>query len=257
MKIWEVFDMAADEMYKNSPVFIAGVECEIESRPRMKAGKSLSPYFACVEDGSLRNNGREFISLPLDKETLLTSFDHLQADLTFDNAQEAFSPRTSTHVHINCLNMELEEIKNLLLLYALFEDFFFMMTENRRDNIHCVPLTETYLPEKYSRPIDYLIGNWHKYTALNLLPLRTQGTVEFRHLHGTGNSQTFKKWVDTLSNLWELSRKVTLTDKTLVDEAIITWWKFIFKDSPEILQYQAVVPSVIKNSLLDVKLAFI
>lgn len=255
MKTWEMFAINAEELYRNAPAFIAGIECEIESNPRVE---KLSNSFSYVEDGSLRNNGKEFISIPLDKLTLLKEFDALQSSLYLDDEEEAFSPRTSIHVHVNCLNMDTAQVKVLLLLYALYEDFFFMMTKNRRDNIHCVPLTETYLPEKYGKSLEHLVGNWHKYTALNLLPLSTQGTVEFRHLHGTGDSETLKKWLNALDNLWELSRRVELTRESLSDEAsIYSWWEFIFQENTDILQYKAMLPSIIKNSLLDVKLAFI
>lgn len=236
-------------------MFMAGVECEIES---VKSKKDFE-YFTATHDGSLRNEGIEFISLPLTKDDLVGSFKHLHAHIEYYDKSEAFSPRTSTHVHINCRTLDEEACRQLILFYALYEEFFFAMVNNdRRTNIHCVPLTETFLPQLYRTNIGRMTANWHKYTALNVLPLVTQGSIEFRHLQGTDDPVLFNEWVSTLNNLWVMCQRETITPEALANpEQLRLWWRELFKDSPRILALEPALPNMIQNSLIDVKFAFV
>lgn len=235
--------------------FYAGVECEIESVKEQDEFEG----FSCTEDGSLRNHGVEYISIPLERDKLVQCFTDLHATIEFYNPEEAFSSRTSTHVHINCRALEPEQTKTLVLLYALYEDFFFAMVEqNRRGNIHCVPLTETHLPGNYAMPIEKLCGRWHKYTALNILPLQKLGTVEFRHLQGTNDVVLFGEWLMLLENLWKLAQQTTITVEALTNEAVLkSWWKELFGHSKKIMALEPAFSNTIANNLLDVKFAFI
>jgi hypothetical protein len=254
MKVFETFKLDANPL-NETEIFVAGVECEIESNLAFQ----VFPNFNTTEDGSLRNNGYEYISIPLPKEELLKSFKNLHANIKFNNKKDAFSPRTSTHVHVNCRGLDTEQVQTIVFLYALYEEFFFaMVNSDRRGNIHCVPLTETYLPSIYRLGILNLYKKWHKYTALNILPLGKHGTIEFRHLQGTDNSVLMKEWLDTLNNLWEIGKYLKLSQENLVDkQAILLWFREIFKGSPRILALENSVFNVIQNSHLDVKLATI
>jgi len=237
-------------------VFVAGMECEIES---VANPNDQFLGFVATDDGSLRNCGVEFISIPSTKPILLANFDKLHRELEFNCRADAFSPRTSTHVHINCRPLETHQVKTLVLLYALYEDFFFAMcAPGRRDNIHCVPLTETFLPEHYKRDLKYLVERWHKYTALNLLPLTSLGTVEFRHMQGTDDLALIQEWLTTLENLWALSQRITLSEENLSNEDILkSWWLMLFGHCPRIMALAPSFNNIIANSLLDVKMAFV
>ncbi len=256
MTVATAFNLSTNTELNFAREFYAGVECEIES---VKNKEEDFEGFVATEDGSLRNYGVEFISIPLPKDELLSCFTNLHAEIEFYNSSEAFSPRTSTHVHINCRSLETEQVKNLILLYALYEDFFFAMCEQgRRDNIHCVPLSETFLPNVYAKPLEVLIEKWHKYTALNIIPLTMLGTVEFRHLQGTGDPELFKEWLTALDNLWTLCQTDKVTPETLTDErALKGWWKCLFGHSSRIMMLEPSFNNVIANNLLDVKFAFI
>ena len=253
MNIAESFELNASVL-NAAQSFIAGVECEIES----VRSQHDFPNFHATQDGSLRNNGIEFISVPLTKMDLLTSFNNLHASIEFYDREVAFSPRTSTHVHINCRALSTEQVRTLILLYALFEESFFAMTApDRRTNIHCVPLTETYLPVHYHRSINHLVNRWHKYTALNIVPLAKLGTVEFRHLQGTGDPQLFGEWVNTLETLWKMCQRYVITDDFLLDaKRLKDVWQELFQHSPRVLSLAPAFEQLISNSLIDVKLAF-
>lgn len=232
--------------------FIAGVECEIE------AVRNPAPVgiFNPVPDGSLRNNGVEFISKPSTRPDLVQAFKHLQTSLVFHEKQEPFSARTSTHVHVNCQPLTMAQSRTMVLLYALFEECFFLMVKpERRDNIHCVPLTETYMPAMYKQSIDYMVKNWHKYTALNLRRMTDLGTMEFRHLHGTGDAAEFNEWLGCLENLWKLCQRVEIKNTSLTKENIYHWFESIFGGSDRVMAMRHSLFDIIRNSLIDVKFA--
>jgi len=253
--IQQEYGLRAHDSLDKINFFVAGIECEIES---VEPDQSFDNFMS-THDGSLRNDGMEFISKPLDRGTLLNSFRNLHAQIQLYEPEHAFSPRTSTHVHINCRTLTEEQTRQLILFYALFEDFFFaMVNQDRRSNIHCVPLTETFLPQIYRYELLRYIKNWHKYTALNVLPLTKQGSIEFRHLQGTKDDQLLSDWLLVLDNLWHICQREALSRETLADKAKLKfYWKTLFAHSPRIMALEPAFDNVIQNSLVDVKFAFI
>lgn len=239
--------------------FLAGIECEIESVRGIPEPSDLLNFFNPEADGSLRNHGVEYISIPMDRELLVNKFEKLHASLLFFDKNDAFTPRTSTHVHINCRSFTEEQLKQLMLFYAMFEEMFFsMVNKDRRDNIHCVPLSETFLPSRYRRSVMELLKGWHKYTAFNLLPIVKQGTVEFRHLQGTDDKDLLDRWIHSIENLWHLAKTEAMNVDSLMNpREHLRWFHAIFKDAPEVLALEPAMPNMIRNSLVDVKLAFI
>lgn len=255
MTIAENYGLKASESTWRD-IFVCGTECEIES---VKDYGNIPGFWNPTQDGSLRNNGMEFISPPLSKDESINAFKQLHAKIRLGSRDEAFSSRTSTHVHVNCLKLKENQVKNLLLLYALFENFFFdCVNPIRKTNIHCVPLNETLLPNIYKNPVDALARQWHKYTALNLIPLRKQGTVEFRHLEGTDNPVLYEQWLTVLENLWLLAKQEPINAHTIVSsDNHFAWYQKIFTGTHVGRLNRNVVNELIKNSLLDVKLAFV
>lgn len=255
-RIHEMFGHDKGHSLSKTGMFVAGLECEIESVRGLVDGVH---EFKSTADGSLRNHGVEFISDPLPREELQNSFKKLHASLNFYDKSEAFSPRTSTHVHINCRPLTDTQVKNIVMLYALFEEFFFSMVDyNRRGNIHCVPLTETVLSNYYHYDLAYMTQRWHKYTALNLLPLAKLGTLEFRHMQGTDNPNLMEEWLTTLENLWTLGQAISITPEALGNkEEVQRWFTTIFKASPKILALKPCLDEMLQNSLIDVKLSLV
>jgi len=118
-------------------VFICGTEYEIEdvykvTIPEYNIGSDTPWWFGdlgAIKDGSLRNNGVEFITRPVTFPRALELFDYLHNNLKLGD--EPYTHRTSTHVHVNVASMSMQQLKNFVLLYALFEPVFFK---------HCEPL---------------------------------------------------------------------------------------------------------------------
>jgi hypothetical protein len=251
----------------HSEEFVCGTEYEIEDIKYIKLPQhetlnrnmlNLSdhtPYWigdvGLVHDGSLRNNGVEFITKPLGFDDALNTFKILHDGLTL--GPDPYTSRTSIHVHVNMASMTMAQLKHFLLTYALLEPVFFEVAgETRKHNIHCVPLSFTILPSIYHKPIQDIVKAWTKYSAFNLMPIKTQGTVEFRHLYGTGDFEVYQKWLTLIKELWDY---VYNNDPTYLEKMLRAEY------SPQYIQH-SVLPSS-KNiyadysaSLIDVKLAF-
>lgn len=181
--------------------FVCGCEFEIES---IVDYKNLTNIFSIEDDHSLRNNGKEFKTPPVTYEQAIKGFQHLHSNLTL--GPDPFSERTSIHVHVNVRDLSLKEVRNLILTYALLEPLFFEFAgQDRKGSIYCVPLSYTYLPSLYKHPVHILLDKWknNKYTAFNLLPIISFGTVEFRHLYGTDDLGVFTTWLTAIKELYE------------------------------------------------------
>lgn len=236
------------------PGFFAGVEYEIES---VQDILSLDgPYkFQVENDNSLRNNGHEFKTGPLSFERALESFNFLHKRIHL--GKNAFSDRTSIHVHVNVGHLSSDQAKNFILTYALLEPLFFRFVGKQREtNIFCVPLNYTCLPSYYASAFPVMVSKWHKYTAFNVLPVKNFGTFEFRHLGGTGDFNRFTTWLTSLKDVYTAISK----------EGSINIMEFLAKEGDIYQLAKETVPlltdiskgqaeQLLYDSVLDVKLA--
>lgn len=254
--ITHLFSLYPDKLSNPDTPNHFGIECEIESIK--DTGDINHELWGIKPDGSLRNNGQEFISVPITKEQAIAAFKNLHQTLQVFDRKAQFSPRTSIHVHVNCKNMTKEQVKSTLLYYAMFEEVVFSLVQpSRRDNIHCVALSDTHLPSRYSTDIPALCAAWSKYTAFNLKPLAGYGTIEFRHSDGHGDVERFTEWLTVLDNLATLG-KTTPLDSTSLEKGIIERsFDTIFGHCKDYQELKLRLPALIENSRIDIKLSFI
>ena len=85
--------------FNNYPAPITGIEVEVEN---VNASETQAPSHSwrVEHDGSLRNMGIEYISLPTKPEHIESAITYLFDDILPTTAH--FSPRTSIHIHFNC-----------------------------------------------------------------------------------------------------------------------------------------------------------
>lgn len=251
--IRDTFEIASSVL--EGKEFITGVELEIEDIIDWR-DDTLPHGWHRTEDGSLRNNGYELISAPAGLSTQVVDFQHIHSKLIL--GENPFSERTSIHVHVNCLDLTCDEVKSIVLWYSLFEAVFFtMVAPNRRNNIHCVGLDQTVLSEQFRRSLPIMLGKWSKYTALNMLPLREQGTIEFRHMQGHNDPVKFNEWLSTIRNLWKYGQEYIIKQSNLSPELILAAFDYIFKDSPKSLALRGNVLELVSDNIIDVKLALV
>ena len=193
------------------PQLIFGVELEIENVPDWE--DLVIRGMTSTEDGSLRNNGREFLMHPQkyqDAVATLTKFFEVGK-----YTEKNYSERCSIHIHTNCQDLTLEQLQTILFIYQIVErPLFNWVSPARANNIFCVPWHETNLThtmfddvpdlEKYRR--------WMKYTALNLLPLTSLGTIEWRHMPGHSDTIRLFRWMRIISCFFRYARNNKLED---------------------------------------------
>jgi hypothetical protein len=189
---------------------VLGIEVEVENYTT--TDKSVSQVWTRKEDGSLRNDGVEWVSAPLLASDIPAALFNLLGQY-LDKDQCCFSPRTSIHVHANMQEWEPEQVAVLVSWYTVFEKLLYRFTgRGRANNIYCVPLMENPSTLRYLLTQEFIAAadRWTKYTGLNLLPLRNLGTVEFRHMHGTFDIKKVVTWIRLLCRLLDFVESHTL-----------------------------------------------
>lgn len=199
------------------PSQFIGVEIELEgqsSKEMRTHNENGMPYWSEHQDASLRNGVEYVLSQPMMGSTLKEAIHYWFR--TFKNYDD--NPRTSIHVHINMLQDEesLEGLRNMLVLYYMFEDAFFAIAdENRKWNGYCNPFEDS--------PPDVLVAfmreddpsefqhYWERtgrgnelgprYYGLNLLALGRFGTLEFRHMPLVRDEERLFDWIKLIMEL--------------------------------------------------------
>lgn len=189
---------ATYELDKSMSSRLVGIEVEVENH---ELQRHPSPIWVVKDDGSLRNNGAEWVTRPISAMLARAALTDLLTN-SLDNAC-CFSPRTSVHVHVNCCDLDVNKVPYLATLYVLFEKLLYRFAgRGRMKNIFCVPVQETEeLDSAFSIGVNTLVAEWSKYTGFNLHPLAELGTVEARHMHGTRDVDKLAVWVDLLTRL--------------------------------------------------------
>lgn len=209
--------MLADKWYKEHPEYklvnpnlIVGLELEIEGWDVEEEASHRG--FSFTSDGSLRGASIEAITKP----TYSKFVPHLLEGfyLHFEVKQHNYSERCSTHVHVNCQNLTKHQLRNVCVLYQALERVLFAwIGEEREQNIFCIPWYQCNISNKFVYKFlsdsDSAVRRWQKYTALNLLPIREQGTIEFRHLEGTCDITRITAWLNIIGSIFKYACEVS------------------------------------------------
>jgi hypothetical protein len=201
-----VAQYAANEIGAPADEELYGIEIEAEGFSpllRGREGSALAHHWNIKEDGSLRNNGIEFVSKLLPADKVSNAVHHL-----YGRTRALWEPsvRTGIHIHANMLARTFDDVRRILAYYSFVEPLLFQFVGPvREENIYCVPFYRA--PEEARLSMDALtrdpfrLRETCKYSALFVGPLRTFGTIEFRH------APTFDT-ADDLVLWWKLCRCV-------------------------------------------------
>jgi hypothetical protein len=241
------------------PQLIYGVELEIERVPRWD--EMHVPGITSVEDGSLRDNGREFIVQPMTYSNLMYCLENFfkKNELSERN----YSDRTSVHIHTNCTNLTMEQIQTICFLYQVFEGILFGWIGNEREeNIYCTPWSQTNLSYKtfnVDKPYAEMFKSWQKYTALNLLPLYSYGTIEWRHMAGTNDLKRISTWLKLIGSIYRYALDKSLDDvkKELLELNTNSQYSNmvlnVFKDLAPELTFNNRYESLLEDGVINMK----
>jgi Putative amidoligase enzyme len=239
-KDFPVFPMNLESVESEIAV---GIEVEIENYQLIKQ-PNTNIWFA-KGDGSLRNNGIEYVSTPIQAKWAPAALDNLLSAALDKSC--CFSPRTSIHVHLDMQKVESHQVIDIVLLYTMLEGLFYKFTgRGRIKNIYCVPIFDTgLLAGSANRNLAAMIEQWSKYTGLNLIPLKTFGTLEFRHMHGTFDVQKVSIWIRLLTKLVDFVLKSGTNDirklltGSIRDIQFPSLLRQIFGDDDQYMKYES------------------
>lgn len=178
------------------PLGEVGLELEIEGRnlpndpilaglTSSKSGRS----WLSITDGSLRGGGREFVlDGPIYTSELRQMIDGLYERIANNRGLIDNSNRCSTHVHVNVSDLKVNQINSAIALWVTFQTALIRWHGIERVSNHFCLSTrdEESMIEAWA---DFLINGQHpqrgyrdnvKYTALNIIPIWSQGSLEFR-----------------------------------------------------------------------------
>jgi hypothetical protein len=185
-----------------------GIEIEVEN---LTVGSVEYDRYIWVpkNDGSLRNNGLEFVSLALAGHEIVYAVDNFYKNLP---RSADFSERTSIHIHANMRDQTVGQLLTTLMLYTTFEQLLFEFAgPQRRNNIFCVSVQETRYPYLISdffknQSLVDLTRDWKKYSGLNLRSLRNLGTIEYRIMEGHNNPRRLLNWINIILRMSQYAR---------------------------------------------------
>jgi hypothetical protein len=167
-----------------------GIEVEVENCDSDPDGvikdTKTGVEWSVSTDGSLRNIGREFISNPIDGfNSAVSSFNNLIDQL--DTMGVDYNKRCGIHFHFEVCKLSDFRRRVIVTNYLMLEKMIFSRIGRDRDMSNfCLPLLNNdgdlrVLLQIFNKAsIDW--GRYHKYSALNLAPMGTLGTFEFRAL---------------------------------------------------------------------------
>lgn len=222
------------ELLSNTKI---GLEIEIENMHN----PAHVPGWRLTGDGSLRNNGVEYVfSGPIGGSAACKRIDSLHKYLEQVPHKE-FSARTSLHVHLDVRDLSWDQVISLVILYAMVEPYLFSICgQEREEGIYSLSLY------RGKNQIDSLFGliqngphglnerHFSKYAALNLLSLKSFGSLEFRGHKGSGNKDEIINWVNHLLSLkmFVLNPSKSLHDlpKILSTDGHVAMLRYIFND---------------------------
>ncbi len=181
-----------------------GVEVEVED---MIDAPSV-PGWRCIPDGSLRNNGVEYVfNGPIGGAGAVSRLSKLEDAL---EDQGSFGFRTSVHVHVDARDMLWSKVCDLVTLYAMVEPYLFSICgQEREESIYSLSLYRgqnqiSNLLHIFQEGPDRLkYRSWEKYSAINLMSLVDRGAIEFRGHEGTCDKDKLVNWINHLLCLKE------------------------------------------------------
>jgi len=201
MKLNKEYNLGIDPYYGANhklvcPDIFYGVELELEQAPYINGHGVI-----VKEDGSLRNNGREYCTPPLQGGALLSSLLWL-----CEKVQGAeVNHRCGTHIHVNIGNMSKGHLLTVIKVFSLLEGIIFnSFARGREDNNSCLPLYKLSLSNSFLNDIfkdvkerdkEFLAGT-DKYMSLNINPMVTYGTIEFRLFRATKDFNTLLDYLN-------------------------------------------------------------
>ena len=210
IKIGQLVGVSQDGKVKPSELMLdnshVGIELEVEG---IDHTEKLA-YWQIEQDGSLRDNGKEFISRPIAGADIIAAITEL-CNLINKNKSASINIRTSLHVHLDVSDVPVDKLANVIAASLVFEPFLMAQCEgHRQNNSFCLTSRQAYtniagIGRALSSPTEHmhyalrdLSPRQYKYSAINYANITRLGTIEYRMHQGTLDKYEMLKWVNTI-----------------------------------------------------------
>lgn len=191
-----------------------GLELEIE-------GRNLPAYnfepWHVKGDGSLRNGYEYVTNGPVLHRNVRDHLNTLWDAFKANNSRIDLSHRTSTHVHVNVTDLNINHYFNLICTYLILEDILVHFCgDTREGNNFCLRAKDAeYLIDTLSKLAEQgekvsfrdTYEDHLKYSAMNIACTRRFGSIEFRAMRGTEDIDTLVAWVDILMGIKSFAKQ--------------------------------------------------
>lgn len=216
-----------------------GIEVEVENNPIAYNKRDAT----VVEEGSLRNNGREYVSNVLD--TLDNAINwHTSLVRGLNEMEAEFTERCGTHIHMDFSGNGFNFIIDFLKKYTLVENYLFERIDPltlgktpRSESNFCLPLLSNsghLIHAIRAGTVHSMSENWLKYSAINLRRLNDLGSIEFRGLPALPSVRLFNKTIRVLNDVrcldYEaLKSKYNISDEQ--DRVVKAFWEHALSEN--------------------------
>lgn len=186
-----------------------GIEQEVEFHE--ECGVSSVPYWTIVGEDSIEI-GCELIYTSPRPVSFEEPFD------TFKEFVKEYQPkgsfRTSTHIHVNALDLTTRQALNVLAAWYLVEEV--VVRTQHRDrfgNPFCLMLSQSDQPvSKILNKGLYSLNHSEKYFALNAASVPARGSFEFRFLPLILDTDLLKWWANTLAGIIDNTKDLSIQE---------------------------------------------
>jgi hypothetical protein len=229
-KLHPLTEATYDTIYNSLPSVkpgshVIGLEIEAEHVSKTVFQHLPLGYLNVTKDGSIKDNGQEFLTPPSSAEAAARLLAYLYTMFELAPTAPKFTWRCSTHVHLNMRSLKIKHLLYFTILYSLFENEFFGFLEpSRRQSHFTVPLLDTTYYLNISKALFWqqvpyeMAVNWYKYSALNCRPLlindhignsldNGKGTVEFRAMEGLNSPHKLIEWINLIACLYDFCQE--------------------------------------------------
>jgi len=202
--LWEVFK-------RQKKVADVGIEIEVEGFLLPGAVQ----HWQVKSEGSLQD-GLEYITKPIKAENVKQYVDSLKTSIAATGTVKE-SYRTSTHIHVNMLPENVEDVLGFYVVFTMFEPLLLSLCgQQRNGNLFCM---SSYDTGDLVSGFDSLCQGFHhiasqgfyyqdrgKYSSLNSGRLPDLGTLEVRCFPMSLSGNQVSEWVHWLLNMRDMAR---------------------------------------------------
>lgn len=191
-----------------------GIEVEMEGNKPFPL--TISNKWVGVEDHSLRGYSMEYVTIgAIDYDEVGEYLAALSTTLKDNNITVKHSFRAGVHVHINCQELNVDQILSYASTYYCMETALTRFCgTNREGNFFCLRAQDAEYPISVllaaakNRDLHYLNTDDLRYAALNLRSLFRHGTLEFRAMETHPDLSKIEPWAKMLYRMREYSKSL-------------------------------------------------